>query len=249
MVVGSITKSGIFIFDQFRDNLIIDKYEPVLDVMRAKKIDHMRSENSEDAFTWNVFRTLRQLDPVLWLPLLFASFNENLQVIEKSDSVSIDLWASKQPPASFVVPEGPTEVDIIIETNNLVWFIEAKYKSDISQKTTNTIGRDQIIRNIDVGTSYARDRKFYFSLLILEERYSAVGVKTLNKYKSDRNNISSSLPHRLHELDNLAGLSLLKWGDLSALLLHLSHSAENDYERGHALNAYKWLKDKGIEQS
>jgi hypothetical protein len=31
----------------FRDNLIIDRYDPVFVSMRASKVKHLRSENSE----------------------------------------------------------------------------------------------------------------------------------------------------------------------------------------------------------
>jgi hypothetical protein len=45
--------------DDFRDNLIIDRHDPIFASMRASKIKHLRSENSEDAVTWNVFRPSR----------------------------------------------------------------------------------------------------------------------------------------------------------------------------------------------
>jgi hypothetical protein len=174
---GSMTKSGVFVFDNFRDNLIIDKHDLILKNMRSKKIEHLKSENSEDAITWNVFRTLRQINPALWFTRLFAnSFQYDTRDIQKPNMVKIELWKSKLPPATFPGPEGRSEVDIIIENESLVWFIEAKYKSDISQGTTNHATRDQIIRNIDVGIAYAGNRKFYFSLLILDEKHSSIGV-------------------------------------------------------------------------
>ena len=64
--------SGVRIAGDFRDNLIIDRYDPVFACMRAGKLEHLRSENSEDAVTWNVFRSLRQLDAHTWLPALLA---------------------------------------------------------------------------------------------------------------------------------------------------------------------------------
>lgn len=245
---GSRTKSGVFLFGHFRDNLIIDKYDPILNSMRSKKIEHLRSENSEDAITWNVFRTLRQINPALWFTHLISSaFQYDIRDIQKPNLVNIKLWESKIPPTTFPGTEGRSEVDIIIETESLVWFIEAKYKSDISQSTINDATRDQVIRNIDVGTSYARDRKFYFSLLILDEKYTSIGVELLKKYQSSIDNVLPLLPHRSNDLDNLANLSLIKWSDMAALLLFLSLSAENEYERYYAENAYLWLKRKGIE--
>ena len=52
---GRLSPSGIWIADDFRSNLIIDRYDPVFADMRASKLKHLRSVNSEDAVTWNVF--------------------------------------------------------------------------------------------------------------------------------------------------------------------------------------------------
>ena len=68
--MAKTTKSGGRISDRFRDNLIIDRYDPIFAMMRAAKLRHIRSENSEDAVTWNVFRLLRQIDPAVWPPEL-----------------------------------------------------------------------------------------------------------------------------------------------------------------------------------
>lgn len=64
--------SGVRISADFRDNLIIDRYDPIFVTMRASKLKHFRSENSEDAVTWNVFRSLRQVDPAAWIPSLVS---------------------------------------------------------------------------------------------------------------------------------------------------------------------------------
>jgi len=63
--------SGVEIARDFRENLIIDRFDPVFADMRASKIKHLRSVNSEDAVTWNVFRSLRQIAPPHWLPDLW----------------------------------------------------------------------------------------------------------------------------------------------------------------------------------
>src|SRR5258706_12814622 len=68
---GELSPSGVQIAADFRDNLIIDRYDPVFADMRASKVKHLRSANSEDAVTWNVFRLLRQIAPQLWLPVLW----------------------------------------------------------------------------------------------------------------------------------------------------------------------------------
>ena len=64
------TGTGVRVTSDFRDNLIIDRYDPVFVTTRASKVKHLHSENSEDAVTWNIFRSLRQIEPAAWLPEL-----------------------------------------------------------------------------------------------------------------------------------------------------------------------------------
>src|SRR3954462_3123392 len=71
MATGTKSPSGVFLYDDFRANLIIYRYDPGFVTMRKSKTDTMHSENSEDALTWNVFRSLAQIDPAFWLPPLF----------------------------------------------------------------------------------------------------------------------------------------------------------------------------------
>ena len=129
------SKSGVLIKECFRDSLIIDKYDKVFHHWRQQKLEHLRSENSEDAMSWNVFRSLKQIDPSLWLPKLFINIFQK-EFDYSCISIDVLLWEKLNPPITLTTPEGQTEVDIIIQSNDFVWFIEAKYKSDISMGTT-----------------------------------------------------------------------------------------------------------------
>ena len=121
MAKMKFTKSGVRRADDFRDNLIIDRYDPVFATMRASKLQHIRSENSEDAVTWNVFRSLRQIDPAVWLPELAR---HGLQGTEPPpvDGVVVSLWPSVAPPPALLASgdEGKSEIDIAIEAQTWV---------------------------------------------------------------------------------------------------------------------------------
>jgi hypothetical protein len=149
--------------------LIIDRYDPVFADMRASKLKHLKSVNSEDAITWNVFRSPRQITPEVWLPDLWRRAFPDGPV--NSDLRAAVNCGNIPPPLGLLEggDEGDSEIDVIIETPTWVWFIEAKYRSDISLGTTTRPSRDQVIRNMDVGTYYVDVRQFFFSLLILSE--------------------------------------------------------------------------------
>lgn len=252
MTDQSFTNSptGVRIENDFRVNLIIDKYDPVFSSMRASKIKHLRSENSEDVVTWNVFRSLRQIEPGAWLPSLIKVGLPQRHVLDCA-GVVVNLWQTISPPASLLLlgDEGDSEIDVIIESPSWVWFIEAKFQSDISSGTTTRPLRDQILRNIDVGSYYAGVRDFYFSLLVKTEAQSPVGVETINRYANLAMPRSLLAEHRPDGLVNLQAVSLLTWSDLGAVLLEANKTARKTDERIYAERALAWMKNKGLNGS
>lgn len=48
---GKVSKSGVFIFHSYKENIIVDKYHPIFTRMRESKLNALYSENSEDAIT------------------------------------------------------------------------------------------------------------------------------------------------------------------------------------------------------
>jgi hypothetical protein len=246
--VGTLSPTGVFLHENFRDNLIIDRFDPVLARMRGSKRHQLRSENSEDALTWNVFRSLRQINPSLWMPLLSTKgFNQRLAA--EPSEVILELWRTISPPPAllrFQKDEGDSEIDVLIETPDFVWFIEAKYRSDIILKTTSNEMRDQILRNIDVGSYFAGTRDFYLSLLILDEKRSAEGIRKLQTYGALGYDFSSLLQHRINGITNLRGTGLLLWSDIAEALGHCSVHAEREDERVYAKRALDWLALKAI---
>jgi hypothetical protein len=245
-VGGALSPSGVFIADDFRSNLIIDRYDPVFADMRASKRKHLRSANSEDAVTWNVFRSLRQIAPADWLPV---AWNRAFPMIDPPAEViaTVKLWESVRPPLGLLTDgdEGASEIDVVIESAAWVWFIEAKYQSDISRGTTTRPQRDQVPRNLDVGTYCAGVRRFYFSLLIQSRKQSPLGVERVDKYAVP-GAVGPLLPHRPDGLTNLSGIGVLTWADLYTVLDTVACRAHREDERAYAARAREWLTQRGI---
>jgi predicted RNase H-like nuclease len=240
---NTISKSGVRVHDDFRDNLIIDCYHPDLATMRGSKRDRLRSENSEDALTWNVFKSLAQVDPSFWLPLLHSKALPIAETGPAPQIVTLHLWKNIEPPPGLRLhqkDEGPSEIDVVIETEFSVWFIEAKFKSDISTGTTNNATRDQIVRNLDVGSWYAGVREFFFALLILDEGRSARGVEVLRSCAA----AIPQLNHRPDDMANIKGLGLLRWADLADILKACARDAPRHREREYAKEALVWLQER-----
>lgn len=236
---------GVKISNDFRDNLIIDRYHPVFLRMRASKIKHMQSENSEDVLTWNVFHSLRQINPEIWIRKLFNKAFPNNDSFQISKSSTLELWKVTSPPLNLLESgdEGDSEIDICIESPNWVWFIEAKLKSDISKKTTTREYRDQIIRNVDVGSYYAGVRDFYFSLLTLNKNSSSLGANKVIEYSDLSKPREILSKHRPDNLNNLKGISHITWSDIAEILRICSCDAVLQ-EQVFANRSLKWLREE-----
>jgi len=67
--------TGVKVFVDFKDNLIVDPDDPIIANQArnwryskgiVKELSYLGSENSEDAMTWNVFKTLEKSNPESW---------------------------------------------------------------------------------------------------------------------------------------------------------------------------------------
>lgn len=108
-------------------------------------------QTSEDVLTANVFGILKHLHPALWaLPLLRYAFSESDHFKRPIDEVQVILWHPVAPPSDCTVREGPTEVDVFLRLDEVTVFIESKYRSELSKRTTYHPKRDQLVRLLDV---------------------------------------------------------------------------------------------------
>jgi hypothetical protein len=242
---GHRSRGGVEIAEDFRDNLIIDRYDPLFASMRAIKRKHLLSADGDDAVTWNVFRSLRQISSAVWLPELFLAAFPNLDPPPASHAV-VTLWQTVAPPPSLLeeMEEGETEIDVVIEAPSWVWFIEAKLAGEMSAGTARR-ERNEVLRSIDVGSYYAGVRSFYFSLLIADAARSQAGVAVVQEYRDLERPRELLAGHRPDGLPNLGGVSLLRWADLAEILGDVARAkATREDERPYAQRAHEWLRGR-----
>ena len=188
------------------------------------------SEESEDLLTWNIFATLKRSQPLSrWLALwLQTCFTDPPQVLKNAQ---IHLWPGRRRPPTYPPPpewekwlreqyrqspiplfrdwaakkgrmEGKTEIDVAIENDEVLIFVEAKYLSDISNHVTYDPWRDQIARCVDVGSYHAKERAFFFILLTPRwpDEYaqnSRLYHYKLHEYQQNPDALRAKLPHRV----------------------------------------------------
>jgi hypothetical protein len=141
---------------------------------------------SEDILTANVFGTLRNLDPKVWL----ISFLQNVCNFSRKEfprlyedgnysKFSMLLWQDLDSPPSWL--EGPTQADVFIELKSAAILIECKGFASLQKfvSTDNQHGDprlwwDQAIRNIVRGYVYSRkhfiQKDFFFVVLSMSDK-------------------------------------------------------------------------------
>ena len=84
----------------FRSQLVIDRYSSVLSRLPLRRQLALADPKSHDAEIWNSFRTLAQLNPVLWLPRLLAlgRLAPAPGADELAAGIGLTLWKRVKPP-------------------------------------------------------------------------------------------------------------------------------------------------------
>ena len=244
--------TGVKVFVDFKDNLIVDPDDSIIASQAinwrysrgiVKGLSCLGSENSEDAMTWNVFKTLEKSNPEKWFSQIFP------QIILDKDERFIDpmlrFWDKYFPPMTRPFPEGETHVDLSIETSNKLIFVEVKYKADISKKTKHDPNRDQIIRNIDVGTWAAKKRAKEFHFILLTLKTNTYSIDKLHHYKSNPSNIIDKIGGYRKDIKDYAALCenihVIYWDQILTFLqnIQLANKAELN-----CTNLIDYLNDK-----
>jgi hypothetical protein len=181
------------------------------------------SKNSEDAQTWHYFSPLLSMTNSAKAARLKYFFQESFEdgVDAKLENMlpnaELLFWRGKKkrpfypPPCDLECREENTEVDLTISMTKALVFVEAKYHSEIAERTTYCPDRDQIIRNIDVGTFYAWKKRMHFYFVLVTDLNCKKSINLLKHYKNNPQALAAKLRHRadipsrLHEISKNLG--------------------------------------------
>jgi hypothetical protein len=208
-----------------------DKHEKV------SGLSKICSENSEDAQTWMHFSPLLSMSPQKRGDWLEAFLDESLKRKPKHDLIKmlqtakLKFWRGKRakpmyrPPPNLGYPEGNTEVDLTIFAEKTIIFVEAKYHSEIEVRTTHFPNRDQIIRDIDIGTYYAWNKGLGFYFILLTSSNCHKSRNLLKHYLDNPQEIIDHLPHRIdipRRIEQVTdNLGLITWNQLKRTNQHI----------------------------
>lgn len=190
---------------------------------------------SEDVVTGELFGTLKTLNPRWWLPdLLNKALGAERFRRQIYRDLQIELWQKQRtyPRHHLTWDEGQTEVDVVLTWENpaTTVFIEMKYGSPLSAKTSNNNGStgfpsDQLIRNARVGLYengwFEEDLLFHssprdFILILLTP---TAGNPLVQNYR-DPDRLRAAIPHgeRLKRLPCSPFIGELGYRDVTDIL-------------------------------
>ena len=189
----------------------LDKLAETYSRGKVKGLPRILSENSEDARTWHYFSPLlgegSDRNQVLER-LINQAFPETvfLRLLDTIQSAEVIFWPKLSPPPSRPQKEGASEPDILISLGNrALVLVEAKYRSDVSERTTHDETRDQVIRLIDIGSWYARQEnlrdqatgRYNSYLVVLQYGDAEINAEeVVDRYKGKPEAIERALPYR-----------------------------------------------------
>jgi len=224
--------------------------EKLMETPKGRKTQDMdrilHSGASEDWVTWNFFQLmLREWPTTWWREMLEVAHRHNpyVHLPEASEISNPVLWRLAASPevyqedsrrrmlnsrnpnwvakaASSEPVEGPSEIDITIESSDMLIFIEAKLGSDISMNTTYDPHRNQIARNIDCLLECAGSRSAAFWMLVKDEDPARAYVQLMEAYRRDPGLLARDLSHRNPEaLQSICqNLTILRWSDFERIV-------------------------------
>ena len=102
-------------------------------------------ETSEDVVLSNIFGIVKNLN----CAVLSSWVRSVIGVCQSTSEWSVDFWETQPRPIGVI--EGSTIVDLVLESSNILIFVEVKMDAPASLGTTHDPKRNQLARNLDIG--------------------------------------------------------------------------------------------------
>ena len=200
---------------------------------------------SEHVLVSNVFGVLKNLPQEI---ILYTLLQDVLKIDLNKDNlkkVKYDFW--NRFPAPQGIKEGFTEADVVIEFQDYVIFIEAKYLSDESKGTVHESDRDQLVRNLDIANIYSK-KKDIKNFFVIYLTCDDLEPEIIRKIRSSNTNSSLSSETTVDNIKDKVYWT--SWKNISNILakLTLSHAFYKSEVR-FIRDLLDYLCKKGIGQN
>jgi hypothetical protein len=230
--------------EDVRDQIIIAAHHPDCLHRPPLHAGALPDARLEQAFVWNVFRSLELLPPAFWLRRLHARLGA--QTFPPAPQiVRVHLWKPLAlPPAQRIDGARANVVaDVTIDTEHAVWTLMLAGDRDTPLLNGDIGEGDPIARVIDAAAWRAGVRKHYFGIVEPCTSTTSVGGVLRRRYSRSRSSVEVRSGVRWTAAPVLGFVGILEWADLTAVMRDCAEAQVfSDIERALARNVVAWLE-------
>jgi hypothetical protein len=204
------------------------------------------SERLRHAFTWNVFKTLEQVAPSLWMRLLVARCAGLPDNYDSAPHVSkVTCWPNLKPAPSSILRRGRVQslpVSAVIDTDDTVITVLTPGPSELIDRIMSETAVDGLLNVAEATAWLAGTRASYVSVVLPIESDNQEWIDRIRR-RAER--VRRVLLTGGRGATNLRGMGAVTWPTLHQLLAEVGASPFiADSERRWVNFTAAWMKER-----
>jgi len=230
--------------DAFR--FLVSRYHPDSLRLPVSASVTTPSERLRHAFAWNVFKTLEQVAPSLWMRLLVA---RSVGLPERYDSAphvaKVACWPNLKPAPASILRRGRVQsvpVDVVIDTDDTVVTVLTPAPSELLDRILSETAVDGLVSVAEATAWLAGCRSAYVCVVLPIE---SDNQEWIDRVGGRAKRVERLLLAEGRGLTNLRGIGAVTWSALQDVLAEVERSPlVADSERRWVHLTAEWMRER-----
>lgn len=236
--------------DAFR--LLVSAHHP--DTLRdpSSAPDTTQSDRLRHALTWNVFKTLEQIAPSIWMrPLLARATGLPDGYSSAPHITAVTCWSNLQPAPNAMLRRGrrhSVPVSAIVDTDDTVVTFLVPSPKAMLDSVLSEAAEGGLLEAAEATAYLAGNRSAYVSVVLPIEVEAQVWAPLVRRHAE---RVRRLLLSNRRGPENLRAIGAITWNTLHELLSEIAHSPFiSRPEQRYAMTAVEWMSERlAIETS
>jgi hypothetical protein len=204
------------------------------------------AERVRHALTWNVFKTLEQVAPSLWMRLLIARCVGLPENYDSAPQIArVACWPHLKPAPSSVLRRGRVQslsVNVVIDTDDTVVTLLTPGPSELLDRVLSESAADGVVSVAEATAWLAGTRSAYVSVVLPVE---SDGHEWIDRVRARAERSYRFLSAQTRAPQNLRGIGVGTWPMLHEVLTDVeSSSFIEDSERRLVRTTRSWMQER-----